>query len=61
MSDTIDYKTFVERINKRMRFQIVDGHGNVVDRNLTYEEAVLWIDQTDGDSYAMEPMKRRNK
>lgn len=40
-----------------MRFQIIDGNGNVVDKNLSYEEALLWIDNSVGKYYVMKPMK----
>lgn len=40
-----------------MKFQIRDGNGNVVDRNLSYEAAMLYIDSSVGKYYIMEPMK----
>lgn len=39
-----------------MKFQIRDGNGNVVDRNLSYESALMYIDCSVGKYYIMEPM-----
>jgi hypothetical protein len=44
-------------IMKNMKFQIIDGSGNIVDKNLSYEDALLYIDSTAGKCYIMEPMK----
>ena len=38
-------------------FQIRDGNGNIVDRNLSYEAAMLYIDSSVGKYYIMELMK----
>ena len=48
-------------ILKNMKFQIRDGNGNVVDKNLSYEEALLYIDSSAGMCYIMEPMKEDDK
>lgn len=40
-----------------MKFQIRDGNGNIVDRNLSYEAALLYIDSSVGKYYIMEVMK----
>lgn len=40
-----------------MKFQIKDKNGNIVDRNLSYEAAMLYIDSSVGRYYIMEPMK----
>lgn len=40
-----------------MKYQIMDGSGNIVDKNLSYEDALLYIDSTAGKCYIMEPMK----
>ena len=40
-----------------MKFQIKDENGNIVDRNLSYEAALLYIDSSVGKHYVMEPMK----
>lgn len=40
-----------------MKFQIKDENGNIVDRNLSYEAAMLYIDSSVGRYYIMEPMK----
>lgn len=40
-----------------MKFQIRDGNGNIVDKNLSYEAALLYIDNSVGKYYIMEPMK----
>lgn len=44
-------------ILKNMKFQIRDRNGNVVDKNLSYEDAWLYIDSSAGMCYIMEPMK----
>lgn len=44
-------------ILKNMKFQIRDGNGNIVDKNLSYEDALLYIDSSAGKHYIMEPMK----
>lgn len=38
-------------------YQIKDKNGNIVDRGLTYEEALMWTDQSFGNRYTMCPMK----
>ena len=43
-----------------MMFQIIDGNGNIVDRNLSYEDALLYIDSSVGKYYVMEPMKKED-
>lgn len=40
-----------------MKFQIKDGSGNIIDRNLSYEAAMLYIDSSVGKYYVMESMK----
>lgn len=45
----------LEREN--MKFQIRDGNGNIIDKNLSYEDAWLYIDSSAGKCYIMEPMK----
>lgn len=32
--------------------------GYIVDKNLTYDEALIWVDNIIGDSYIMEVMKK---
>lgn len=44
-----------------MKFQIRDGNGNIVDKNLSYEAALLYIDSSVGKYYIMEPMKEDDK
>lgn len=44
-------------IMKNMKFQIGDENGNIVDKNLSYEDALLYIDSSAGKRYIMEPMK----
>ena len=44
-----------------MMFQIRDGNGNIVDRNLSYEDALLYIDSSVGKYYVMEPMKKEDE
>lgn len=39
-----------------MRFRIIDNNGNVVDKNLSYEAALMYIDNVVGKYYIMEPM-----
>ena len=48
-------------ILKNMKFQIIDGSGNIVDKNLSYEEALLYIDSTAGKCYIMGPMKEEDQ
>ena len=43
-----------------MKFQIKDWNGNIVDRNLSYEAALLYIDSSVGKCYVMEPMKKED-
>lgn len=40
-----------------MLYQIRNWSGSIVDRNLTYEEALMWIDCSIGKYYIIEPMK----
>lgn len=57
-TNTIHKNVKLEReILKNMKFQIRDGNGNVVDKNLSYEDAWLYIDSSAGKCYIMEPMK----
>lgn len=44
-----------------MKFQIMDGSGNIVDKNLSYEDALLYIDSSAGKRYIMEPMKEEDQ
>lgn len=39
-----------------MKFQIRDGNGNIVDRNLSYEAAMVYIDNSVDNNYVVEPM-----
>lgn len=39
-----------------MKFQIIDENGNIVDKNLSYEDAMVYIDSS-VDYYIVEPMK----
>ena len=43
-----------------MKFQIKDKNGNIVDRNLSYEAAMLYIDSSVGRYYIMESMKKED-
>ena len=43
-----------------MKFQRRDENGNIVDRNLSYEAIVLYIDSSVGKYYVMEPMKKED-
>lgn len=40
-----------------MKYRIRDVKKNVVDQNLSYEEALMYVDSSVGDDYIMEPMK----
>lgn len=41
-----------------LRFQIRDcSTRNIVDRDLTFEQALIWLDNSVAMRYAMEPMK----
>lgn len=41
-----------------MKFQIKDGNGDIIDQNLSYEAALMYIDNSIDKYYIMEPMKR---
>lgn len=43
-----------------MKFQIIDNHGNVVDKDLSYESALMYIDNVVGKYYIMQPMKEED-
>lgn len=45
---------------KDMRFQIIDEKGDIVDKNLTYESALMYIDSAVGKYYIMQPMKEED-
>lgn len=40
-----------------MKYQIRDNKGNIIDQNLSYDEALMWVDQTFGNCFTMELMK----
>lgn len=41
-----------------MKYQIRDGiNENIVDKNLSYQQALMYIDSSVGKYYIMEPMK----
>ena len=42
-------------------FQIRDKNGNIVDRNLSYEDAMVYIDSSVRKYYIMEPMKKEDE
>lgn len=44
-----------------MKFQIQDTHGNIVDQNLSYEAALMYIDSSVGKYYVMEPVKESDQ
>lgn len=44
-----------------MKFQIKDENGNIVDRNLSYEAAMLYVDSSVGKYYVMELMKEADQ
>lgn len=44
-----------------MTFQIRDKKGDIVDKDLSYEEALMWIDQQFGNCFIMEPMKEDDR
>ena len=44
-----------------MKYQIREGNsGNIVDKNLSYQEALMYIDNSIGKYYIMEPMEEDN-
>lgn len=49
-----------EEIRRNLEFQIKDEDGNIVDQNLSYEAALLYIDSSVGKFYVMEPMKKED-
>lgn len=50
-------RNFIEGVIGDMKFQIRDRKGNIIDQNLSYEEALMWTDQSFGNRFTMEPMK----
>lgn len=44
-----------------MKFRIKDAHGNIVDQNLSYGEALMYVDNSVGEYYIMEPMKESDQ
>ena len=44
-----------------MKFQIRDKNGNIVDRNLSYEDAMVYVDSSVGKYYVMESMKKEDE
>lgn len=44
-----------------MKYQIKDNQDNVVDQNLSYEEALLWTDQPFGNRFTMELMEENDQ
>lgn len=44
-----------------MKFQIRDRKGNIVDHNLSYESALMYVDCSVGEYYVMEPMKEADE
>lgn len=44
-----------------MKFQIRDLYGNIVDKNLSYSAALLYIDSSVGKYYIMEQMKESDE
>lgn len=43
-----------------MSFQIIDNNGNVIDKDLSYEAALMYIDSAVGKYYIMRPMKEED-
>ena len=50
----------LSQIAENYRDVIRDENGNIVDRNLSYEAALLYIDSSVGKYYVMEPMKKED-
>ena len=44
-----------------LKDSIRDKNGNIVDRNLSYEDAMVYIDSSVGKYYIMEPMKKEDE
>lgn len=40
-----------------MTFKVKDENGNIIDKHLSYEHALLYVDSSTGRRYTMEPMK----
>lgn len=51
------YRLYPKKGEDDMRFQIIDNNGNVVDKDLSYESALMYIDSVVGKYYIMQPMK----
>lgn len=54
-------RNFIEGVIRDMEFQICDRKGNIIDQNLSYEEALMWTDQPFGNRFTIEPMKEDNQ
>lgn len=44
-----------------MKFQIKDMNGNIVDKNLSYEAALMYIDNSIGKYYVMDKMEEKEE
>lgn len=40
-----------------MKYNIKDQHGNIVDHDISYQEALMYIDNSIGKYYIMEPIE----
>lgn len=58
--DISNYRLKNEKGDDDMRFQIIDNNGNVVDEDLSYESALMYIDSVIGKHYIMLPMKEED-
>lgn len=45
-----------------MKYQIKNLFGDIVDKDLSYEEALIWVENSiTGRLYSMEPMKESDQ
>lgn len=55
-----NYRFYPKKGDDAMKFQIIDNNGNVVDKDLSYESALMYVDNVVGKYYIMEPMKEED-
>lgn len=50
-----------EKEKRNTEYQIKNEEGDIIDKNLSFEEAILYIDGTHGKRYIMQPMKESDQ
>lgn len=51
--DISNYRLKNKKGDDEMRFQIIDNNGDVIDKDLSYESALMYIDNVVGKYYIM--------